>query len=78
MSKSSKYKVNFPESFTALITVKATEPGIVDIPIDMYESIPNAYLWMVPYGVYIPFWDAKWSPDNTEFALDFINGNWGK
>ena len=31
----------------------------IDIPVDAYKSIPNAYLWVIPNGSHLPFVHSK-------------------
>jgi len=51
----------------------------IDIPIDMYKSIPNSYLWVLPNGRHIPpIWKSRWSTMFSEITMDFLNGEWEK
>ena len=45
----------------------------VSIPTEMYRSVPNGYLWIVPNGGHVPI-----SPDGPfiELALLFLRGAW--
>ena len=47
----------------------------VSIPVEMYASIPNAYLWIVPNGGHIPVLD-KHATAFTQSALEFLRGDW--
>jgi pimeloyl-ACP methyl ester carboxylesterase len=47
----------------------------VSIPIEMYTSIPNAYLWIIPNGGHLPILDDSAEPF-TKTALEFLRGNW--
>ncbi len=44
----------------------------VEIPLEMYRSIPNALLWIVPQGGHVPIFDP-WVPF-APTALKFLNG----
>jgi pimeloyl-ACP methyl ester carboxylesterase len=46
----------------------------VMIPVDMYRSIPRAYLWIVPNGGHVPIADDP--PSYTGPFLEFLNGEW--
>lgn len=47
----------------------------VSIAVEMYQSMPNAYLWVVPYGGHgNPFR----RPGFMETILPFLQGKWGK
>jgi pimeloyl-ACP methyl ester carboxylesterase len=51
----------------------------IDIPVEMYKSIPNSYLWILPNGWHIPpIWGSKWSAIFSEIAMDFLNGEFVK
>lgn len=51
----------------------------IDIPVEMYKSIPNAYLWTLPNGGHIPpVWGSKWSTIFSDITMDFLNGEWEK
>jgi hypothetical protein len=43
----------------------------VSIPVEMYRSIPNAALWIVPSGGHVPIFDPKVPFVAT--ALDFLS-----
>ena len=49
----------------------------VSIPVEMYNSIPHSYLWIVPNGGHSPV-----NSDNNslfrKLALDFLRGDWEK
>jgi pimeloyl-ACP methyl ester carboxylesterase len=45
----------------------------VNIPVEMYRSIPNAALWILPSGGHVPIFDPKVPFVAT--ALDFLNGS---
>jgi pimeloyl-ACP methyl ester carboxylesterase len=47
----------------------------VTIPVEMYTSIPNAYLWIVPNGGHIPILEERARPF-IQTALEFLRGNW--
>ncbi len=49
----------------------------IDIPVEMYKSIPNSYLWILPNGRHIPpIWGPKWSAIFSDITMDFLNGEW--
>ena len=33
----------------------------IDIPVEMYQAIPESYLWIIPNGEHLPIWEAFWS-----------------
>lgn len=49
----------------------------VSIPVEMYNSIPNSYLWIIPNGGHVPIRgnNAKIFVEKT---LEFLGGNWKK
>lgn len=47
----------------------------VAIPMEMYTSIPHAYLWIVPNGGHVPIRHAQ-APAFIETALAFLGGEW--
>ncbi len=51
----------------------------IDIPVEMYKSIPNSYLWILPNGKHIPpMWKSRWSSIFSDIVLDFFNDEWEK
>lgn len=49
----------------------------INIPVEMYKSIQNAYLWILPNGRHIPpIWGSKWSGIFSEITMEFLNGEW--
>jgi pimeloyl-ACP methyl ester carboxylesterase len=51
----------------------------VAIPVEMYQAIPHAYLWVIPNGGHKldrVFADAHVGAF-TQTALEFLNGDWG-
>lgn len=44
---------------------------------DVYSSIPNAYLWIVPNGGHVPVF-GRWTSSFAETALEFLGGSWEK
>ena len=49
----------------------------VAIPVEMYQSIPKSYLWIVPNGGHVPLTDD--SPENqVAVFLQFLGGEWEK
>jgi pimeloyl-ACP methyl ester carboxylesterase len=47
----------------------------VSIPTEMYASISNAYLWIVPNGGHLPVYDKR-AAAFTQTALEFLRGEW--
>ena len=49
----------------------------VSLVVEMYNAIPNAYMWIVPNGDHGPFGgeDAELF---TQITLEFLNGDWEK
>jgi pimeloyl-ACP methyl ester carboxylesterase len=48
----------------------------VSIPLQLYESVPNSYLWIIPNGGHVPIY-GKNRDTFTEKALEFLSGEWG-
>lgn len=49
--------------------------------LQMYENIPNSYLWIVPNGGHLPlppYLDVKNETDFVKRTLEFLNGDWDK
>jgi pimeloyl-ACP methyl ester carboxylesterase len=46
----------------------------VAIPVEMYQSIPNAFLWIVPNGGHVPIFDP--AVPFLERAIEFLSGAW--
>jgi len=46
----------------------------VPIPVEMYRSIPNSYLWIVPNGGHVPIGDH--AEEFKRLALEFLGGKW--
>jgi pimeloyl-ACP methyl ester carboxylesterase len=47
----------------------------VRLAVEMYTSIPNAYLWVVPNGGHLPVYDQR-APVFIQTALEFLRDNW--
>lgn len=47
----------------------------VPIPVEMYQAIPQAYLWIVPNGGHVPITGEQVEPF-TRTALAFLCGQW--
>jgi len=47
----------------------------VSIPAQMYEAIPDSYLWIVPNGGHGPVGGEN-APVFTRIALEFLRGDW--
>jgi pimeloyl-ACP methyl ester carboxylesterase len=43
--------------------------------VEMYTSIPNAYLWIVPNGGHFPFHEAQ-AKHFTQMVTEFVQGKW--
>jgi pimeloyl-ACP methyl ester carboxylesterase len=76
--------MNFTKPYLSTITAKtlivhgdrdAFFP--VSVPIEMYTSIPKAYLWIVPNGEHMPILDEH-TEQFTKTALEFLRGDWEK
>ena len=49
--------------------------------LEMYQNIPNSYLWLVPNGGHFcfpPYLDPKNESDFVKRTMEFLNGNWDK
>jgi pimeloyl-ACP methyl ester carboxylesterase len=49
--------------------------------LEMYQNIPNAYLWIVPNGGHLPlppYLDPKNENDFVKRTMEFLNGDWDK
>ena len=49
--------------------------------LEMYQNIPNAYLWIVPNGGHLPlppYIDPKNERDFVKRTMEFLNGDWDK
>jgi pimeloyl-ACP methyl ester carboxylesterase len=49
----------------------------VAIPMEMYRSIPNSYLWIIPNGGHVPIF-GKNEETFKEKAVAFLKGDWEK
>ena len=47
----------------------------IPIPIEMYRSIPNSYLWIIPNAGHVPIFGDN-QATFTEKALEFLKGEW--
>ena len=47
----------------------------VNIPVEMHTTIPNSYLWIIPYGGHLPVFNAR-KAEFTKQALAFLSGQW--
>lgn len=89
--KDSYDDMNFTSPYLSTITAKtliingdrdALFP--VSIPCEMYNSIPNAYLWIIPNGNHSLFifpelvGSAPGGEAFAKIALDFLRGDWDK
>jgi pimeloyl-ACP methyl ester carboxylesterase len=49
--------------------------------LEMYQNIPNSYLWIVPNGGHFcfpPYLDPKSESDFVKRTMEFLNGDWDK
>jgi pimeloyl-ACP methyl ester carboxylesterase len=49
--------------------------------LEMYQNIPNSYLWIVPNGGHFcfpPYLDPKNESDFVKRTMEFLNGDWDK
>ena len=49
--------------------------------LEMYQNIPNVYLWIVPNGGHLPlppYIDPKNERDFVKRTMEFLNGDWDK
>ena len=49
--------------------------------LEMYQNIPNSYLWIVPNGGHLPlppYLDPKNESDFVKRTIEFLNGDWDK
>ena len=44
----------------------------VDIPVEMYKSIPNSHLWIIPNGGHLPIWKELWSDQFLKVSKLFL------
>ncbi len=82
--------VNFTPPFLATIRARSLifhgDRDIsfpVAIPVEMYRSIPNSYLWIVPNGGHVPCFgpSSELDEEKAYFAkkvLEFLRGDWEK
>jgi len=49
----------------------------VAIPAEMYDAIPQSYLWIVPYGSHVPIF-GNWLVSFVETTGQFLRGDWEK
>lgn len=80
--KDSYDDMNFTSPYLSTITAKtliihgdrdAFFP--IAIPVETYQAIPSAYLWIIPNGGHIPIMD-KHQTYFMETALEFLQGAW--
>ena len=48
----------------------------VNIPVEMYQSIPRSFLWLVPNGGHGPVLNQSWQDVFVSTVLDFFSGSW--
>ena len=78
--KDSYDDMNFTAPYLSTITARTLivhgdrdEFFPVNIPIEMYQAIPEAYLWIVPGGGHIPIFGEQ-AEDFSDKALTFLRG----
>lgn len=81
--KDSYYDVNFTPPYLSLICAKTLiihgdrdSLFPVDIALDIFKSIPNSFLWVVPNGSHIPIY--KYAEVFTQWSLFFLLNNLGQ
>lgn len=52
------------------------EPSPVQQAFEMFESIPNRYLWIIPNGGHLPHLEARYHAEFLKTSLEFLNGKW--
>jgi pimeloyl-ACP methyl ester carboxylesterase len=74
--------MNFTAPYLSTITAKTLvvhgdrdELFPISIPVEMYTSIPHAYLWIIPNGEHAFILD-KHAAVFTQTALEFLRGDW--
>jgi len=53
----------------------------VSTAVEMYQNIPNSYLWIVPNGGHFcfpPYLDPKNESDFVKRTMEFLNGDWDR
>jgi pimeloyl-ACP methyl ester carboxylesterase len=48
----------------------------LEIPMEMYRSIPKSYLWIVPNGSHVPI--DEHADEFTEQVTEFLSGGWNR
>jgi pimeloyl-ACP methyl ester carboxylesterase len=81
--KDSYDDMNFTPPYLATITARTfivhgdrDQFFPVSIPVEMYHSIPHAYLWIVPGGGHVPI--GEHAAEFTRTTLEFLRGDWEK
>ncbi|MBI3667233.1 MAG: alpha/beta hydrolase [Acidobacteria bacterium] len=81
--KDSYDDMNFTPPFLSTITARTLivhgdrdQFFPVEIPMEMYHSIPKSYLWLIPNGGHVPIVDRQ--AEFTQTALQFLRGDWEK
>jgi pimeloyl-ACP methyl ester carboxylesterase len=79
--KDSYDDMNFTQPYLATITARTLivhgdrdQFFPVEIPVEMYRSIPRSYLWLVPNGGHVPI--REHAVEFTRLTLDFLRGDW--
>ena len=74
--------VNFTPDYLSTITAKTLivhgdrdQHFPVSLAVELYTSIPNAYLYVVPNGGHVPIMDERVELF-TQTALEFLRGEW--
>lgn len=81
--KDSYDDMNFTPPYLATITARTfiiegdrDQFFPVSIPVEMYQSIPHAYLWIVPHGGHVPI--GEHAAEFTRLTQEFLRGDWDK
>ncbi len=76
--------MNFTKAYLSTITAKTLIVHgdrdrffPVAIPAEMYDAIPQSYLWIVPYGSHVPIF-GDWLVSFVETTGQFLRGDWEK
>ena len=81
--KDSYDDMNFTSPYLSTITARTLiihgdrdEFFPIEIPMEMYMSIPKSYLWIVPNGGHLPIDDH--ADEFTIQATQFLSGGWNR
>jgi pimeloyl-ACP methyl ester carboxylesterase len=86
-TKDSYDDMNFTPPYLSMITARTLivhgdrdRLFPVAIPVEMYRSIPNSYLWVIPNGGHKPDWVFAETHAGAfaKRVLEFLNDDWGE